>query len=414
MMKKSLGLFLGFLFLTVLIQTGCQSTEPQKRISVVFRYDDYSEISNTQLEEQLFMIFHERGMSFTVGVIPFVFSGDQQDASSQSDSKAANLPLSPAKTAILKSAVDTGIVDIALHGYSHQTIPFEGGHTEFSRLEYDKQLSKITAGKRFLEQQLGLQIQTFIPPWNRYDLNSIKALEQLGFQTLSADQQEPANPDSTLKYLPAMVDLNQLPSAVVEARRSLDPHPVIIILFHQFEIKENQSGDGLLTLTEFKDQLNWLSSQNDIQVMSIEKIIRLRHDLDAKTYYYHQLLLQTKLIPPILNGLIHPLVYESPYPIILVITIFYLVVLLFSLAIAFFLGKLIFPHSRTILQISRFSVLVLLILVAAYSLRGTMVGYRGAIGTTIFCGIAIGVWWSSFWTDKSKKKLSVNKKASSI
>jgi hypothetical protein len=140
--------------------------------------------------------------------------------------------------------------------------------------------------------------------------------------------------------------------------------------------------------------------------MSIEKIIRLRHDLDAKTYYYHQLLLQTKLIPPILNGLIHPLVYESPYPIILVIAIFYLVVLLFSLAIAFFLGKLIFPHSRTILQISRFSVLVLLILVAAYTLRGTMVGYRGAIGTTIFCGIAIGVWWSSFWTDKGKKKLS--------
>ena len=64
-----------------------------------------------------------------------------------------------------------------MHGNTHQTIK-EFPRSEFLGLNYEQQFTKIKSGKLFLEEKLGTNINTFIPPWNRYDLNTLKVLEK--------------------------------------------------------------------------------------------------------------------------------------------------------------------------------------------------------------------------------------------
>jgi peptidoglycan/xylan/chitin deacetylase (PgdA/CDA1 family) len=41
------------------------------------------------------------------------------------------------------------------------------------------QLDRLIEGKRYLEGILGAPVTTFMPPWNRYDRNTLKALSDL-------------------------------------------------------------------------------------------------------------------------------------------------------------------------------------------------------------------------------------------
>ena len=72
-------------------------------------------------------------------------------------------------------SVAAGHAEVALHGYSHQLA--EGTPlTEFAGLSYRDQERRITAGKAELERQLGVRVSTFIPPWNSYDIRTVRAL----------------------------------------------------------------------------------------------------------------------------------------------------------------------------------------------------------------------------------------------
>lgn len=110
----------------------CSSQAVEKRkINVVFRCDDYSACSRTDIELKILDAFRKSKATITFGVIPFVASGDVHDPSPEK-----LLSLTPAKCDILRPALKDGILDIALNGYSHQTINAKQ-MTEFSGLEYN-------------------------------------------------------------------------------------------------------------------------------------------------------------------------------------------------------------------------------------------------------------------------------------
>ena len=142
----------------------------EKQITVVFRYDDYSGSSSTDIEVKLIDAFLKRGIPCVFGVIPFQCVGDVHDPGQQDVER-----LTPVKVDILKSAIKAGFLEIALHGYSHQTMR-EKRYTEFEGLDYNSQVEKIEKGKKYLEETLQIKVDTFIPPWNSYDLNTIMVL----------------------------------------------------------------------------------------------------------------------------------------------------------------------------------------------------------------------------------------------
>lgn len=58
-----------------------------------------------------------------------------------------NIPLGPQKMNLMKTAYKKGMLDIGLHGYSHQTIRTDH-FAEFEGLDYNSQLDRLTKGKQ--------------------------------------------------------------------------------------------------------------------------------------------------------------------------------------------------------------------------------------------------------------------------
>src|SRR4029453_12413423 len=86
-------------------------------VTLVFRFDDLSAHSNLRLEEQILRAFEARRMPLTLAVIPMLAPGSAYDPSAQ-----AGDPLPGAQVRLLRKAIGTGLFEVALHGYAHQTL----------------------------------------------------------------------------------------------------------------------------------------------------------------------------------------------------------------------------------------------------------------------------------------------------
>jgi len=211
------------------IHSYSQEKDAGKLVNVIFRYDDYSANSVTDAEIKILEAFRKHGIPISFGVIPFKVAGDVHDPSPQD-----LLPLDSLKGDILKTGYEDGILDITMHGYSHQTNSLEY-LSEFANLDYKKQVERLSAGKDYLQNLTGAPVTTFLPPWNTYDLNTLSALEESGFSTLSANKKGLVSKESNLHYLPVSCGLTELKDAVKAARKSSDNQPLIVALLHDYD-----------------------------------------------------------------------------------------------------------------------------------------------------------------------------------
>ena len=264
---------------TALVLQSCAASpslaaDPGKKIVVVFRYDDYSSRSSTTEERALIAEFVKRRKPVTIGVVPreCLFARVKRDGQPE-------IPLQPEKVRMLLAA--GGYVDVALHGYTHQWLnPSE--QSEFAGMSLADQKERIGKGKRELERQLGRKITTFIPPWNSYDGNTVKALAELGFTCLSAGLYGSAYLTTPrVKYLPSTCEPHELQDTVQEARRLGRPGIAIVVLIHDRDFVESNRW-AALTLDEFADILDWTARQSDLSVLSISGAAASVDDLGAE------------------------------------------------------------------------------------------------------------------------------------
>jgi peptidoglycan/xylan/chitin deacetylase (PgdA/CDA1 family) len=197
------------------------------------------------------------------------------------------VPLPDEKADILRKASASGTLDIALHGYSHQTTRADE-MMEFSGVGYQTQLEKIAAGRKFLEEITGAPISSFVPPWNRYDKGTLRALQDHGFSTLSAGQQGDAPSDIPLKFLPATCDLLRVREAVRIARDAAVAEPVIVVLFHDYDFSEVNAARGKSNYQSLFDLLRWLRQQRDVRLLSISEATRVIGDLSINRFLFCQ------------------------------------------------------------------------------------------------------------------------------
>lgn len=116
--------------------TGASPADKHQKTRVAFRYDDYSIHNPTDLEIKLIDILQKYNIPCTFAIIPYVASKDTDEILPPEVE-----PLNEEKTYILKSAIASGIIEPALHGYSHEMV--RGLKTEFSGLSYSDQMEKI-------------------------------------------------------------------------------------------------------------------------------------------------------------------------------------------------------------------------------------------------------------------------------
>jgi len=389
------------LLISVLFPGQVMCRAKQKTITIVFRFDDYSSRSTTDLEVRLLDAFKKYNVPLTFGVIPYVWAKDVHDLSPKSV-----VPLTPLKADILRDAIKAGILEVALHGYSHQTLssPVNARYSEFSGLDYTGQFERIAGGKNLLEKMLGIQITTFIPPWNSYDLNTIKVLEKIGFKTISADMYGVAKEFSQLRFLPETCALLDLQEAVRSARNISDNKPIIVILFHSYDFIEGDRGKGKLTYQDFIKLLTWVTSQKDIHVRTIEETTQVIGNLSSHRFIKYSSFVSSplhRLWPAFLNKPYSTKVYLSirafrsmRVKYWLLFTLFYLVSLMVSIAITSLVGFHLFSKFRNLGAIAKYASLILLGLLAVYAFRDLEIYFRGAIVLTCILGVNVGIWYS--------------------
>jgi peptidoglycan/xylan/chitin deacetylase (PgdA/CDA1 family) len=387
--------------------SGTASAVEPKTITVVFRYDDYSSKSPIIFEEKIIEAFKTYHLASTFAVIPYVTDGKMEDPSPQ-----GVIPLSADRAEILKEAMASNVVQVAQHGYSHQTraSPQKGVYTEFDGLDYDSQRQRIIMGKELLEKMLDKQIVTFVPPWNSYDLNTLRVLEELNFSTISASLGRPVKDPSPLNFLPETASLLQLQDAIQAARKSRDARPIVVVLFHPFDFKEVDKDKGKVTFQQFEDILKWVSSQEDVRVLTVDQTVKLNTDLGSHLYRSYLELVSSQvyhLSPPFIvpRLLYYPsgaTIHEKKLTASITLPFFYLVILAGSTAATFFVGLPVFRRSRFLDIIARYGSLVLLCTGSIFALRNLAVSYRGAALITCLVGLCVGMWTSSLRVKKQR------------
>lgn len=266
-----------------------------KWIRIVFRFDDPSAVSDTEIEVRLIETFRQYRYCCTWAVIPFRASGDIHD-----QRPMPVLPLPAEKAEIFAEAARAGVLEIALHGYSHQSRGLQRGrHSEFVGLGYDEQRSRIERGKEYLQGVMGLPVTIFVPPWNTYDAHTLAALEASGFGFVSADARGRPGPGMSLALLPATCSLVEVREAVASARTAPDASPIITVLFHVYDFREVDASQGVTTFEEFVETLQWLSRQPDVRIVPMADVM----DLNWRRYRDNQRIRMWPLrLPPLVRG----------------------------------------------------------------------------------------------------------------
>jgi len=282
--QRCLALVLVLLPLACHVPARAASASEARRITVIFRFDDYAR-SCSSIGTELLTVFQEHNIPCTYGVTPYA-SGTFTD-------DPANCVAIDLETAgRLTDAVHSGLVEVALHGFTHSanaiapTRPVYA--SEFRGLGYSSQLRMLSAGKATLESLYHVSVTTFIPPWNSYDENTLRALEDLGFEVVSSSGQTYGIAASgrfqRLRFLPYTCTLGHLREAVEFARNSSDPDPVIVVLLHPFNFVEYDRDRGQFTCQSLDDLLSWLAAQPDVATQTLGGAAKMARDLS-----YHRL-----------------------------------------------------------------------------------------------------------------------------
>jgi hypothetical protein len=237
-------------------------------ITLVFRYDDYSSgpRHNSVFETQLLKAFIDSGMAVTYGVIPVVHTGDLGEPAGP-DSGA---PLTIEEGSLLLEGIKSGHLEVAMHGFSHRTNRVGKTRTEFEGLPLEEQRSRLARGKAHLERLLSIKVDTFIPPWNQYDANTLLAVEDLGFSVMSADIRAISGTGSSVTCLPCTCAIGQVRGAIAAARAVTQVDRLIVVLFHAYDFVEVDRTRGNTSLQELGDLLRWIRLQEGVDVVTLK------------------------------------------------------------------------------------------------------------------------------------------------
>jgi len=209
--------------------------------------------------------------------------------------------------------------------------------------------------------------------------------------------------------LPATCDLLHLRNVIKSAKLDPDIQPVIVALFHQYDFLEINRERGKLTYQDFLELLDWVTSQKDIHIRTIDQTTNVIDDLSASRYInYNSYRKLSYLIPPILPSL-SKLYFNGIYlssntahnikiKCWILILALYLTILMVSIIIPFFGGSIVLPDGGLLTSLFRYGSIALLVFFSSYVLRDLELGYKGAMVIVVLLGASIGIWRSSLKT----------------
>jgi len=275
------------LFIALLVLLNGFPANADGKIKMVFRFDDYLLIHST-LFDSLLNTFQKNKIPLCIGILPFDTSG------------SFIYKLNQDQVNDLRSRIHRKEIEVALHGFNHLN---ELSHrfltrttfSEFASIDYKKQYEKLAKGKMVLDTLLHINTNVFIPTFNTYDNNTLKALEELKFEIISGGLHGLSN-SKIIKYIPPTYEnFSELPDII---EKFGNENVTVIIYFHSYAFEESRYAyfkdpSRLVTFSQLDTLLNWIKQQNVSFYTFSDLAVTENFDRDlfrANSYKYNLLL----------------------------------------------------------------------------------------------------------------------------
>ena len=235
--------------------------------AVIIRIDDvqdYAQPSPYALPEKTTLQYHiDQRMPALVSVIASRFGNDPQLVDQ------------------IKEGLNMGVFTVALHGWHH---------SYFDNLSLTEQTADLQRGKNRLEAVLGIQVLSFVPPYAKFNDQTISAMKESGFTLFSSATYEGDVPreENGLTFIPqsvttAEVEFNtdnwrQLPieSIAKQINESWDSYGVAVVVVHP---RQFIGPDGETMLKAYAQLLDWIQNEGG-------KIVHVQPKSVAKKYIF--------------------------------------------------------------------------------------------------------------------------------
>lgn len=243
------------------------------------RYDDFSHSSNIDIERKLFDAAEKLGIGIMVGVIPF----PDLSYSTIDPNKGVPPPrLTDEKLSLLREKLEHGVIEVAVHGFSHTNNSHTDIQSEFAGLPQNIQTRLLAAAKQSLETALGHQVRIFVPPFNQYDDATIEALDKNGYKMLSAGMvASPRIEKHGLAYIPGGPYPHKFVNTASMAAMQNMQDTLITIVIHPYDLIEDganlpefRQGRGQISLKELVRDLEQLRDSGLIEVISASSFMK--------------------------------------------------------------------------------------------------------------------------------------------
>ncbi|MEI6821262.1 MAG: DUF2334 domain-containing protein [Bacteroidota bacterium] len=290
-------LFILFSIILVILILNIQGNSIQThkilKTEIILRIDDYG-IDNNEFYDKILPIIKRTKCKLTIGVVPY--------------KKVDNRIIEINDTLLKKLKlyiVDNQYIEIALHGFTHENLLNHPDASEFYKQGYDKQSEKIELGKALLEEKLGVQVTTFIPPWNSYDFNTTNVLVSKGFKCISAASYgmiDFKNQNPNLMYIPYSIELTDFIFKNINEISNYK-EGVSIVLFHAYDFVEGQTDNknneyykkrATVSLKDFERFIIKLQNNPNIQFCTFKEICN-NEEIDFSVQRYNHSFISTTL-----------------------------------------------------------------------------------------------------------------------
>lgn len=240
--------------------------EPLKKY-VIFRDDDIAPWNKLETLKLVNQVHIDKNVPVTLGIVPH-----------PSLVKSGNLLFADAAFFdYVKSISSNPLFEFAQHGYTHHndtgTPP-----SEFYGFPYLRQYETIKRGQSDLMNAFGVTPTTFIPPWNKGDDNTLRAIKSLGFTEYSSAYEDfnlSRGHMEGLRIESYSIVLNDttLPSAKNITERLLnDAHTSTIIVFYHFwSFSGGESPIDAAKKQLFEDYLDYLKNRSDVIFTKLDR-----------------------------------------------------------------------------------------------------------------------------------------------
>jgi hypothetical protein len=177
------------------VQVGAQTAFVKKY--VIFRDDDVLPGSRIETLKAVNDVHIEKNVPVTLGIVPHPNDGEVETQVTYNEAAYAFSPDEAASsnqlltdqhlTDYLRSIAANPLFEFAQHGYTHRDDGVLDVKSEFYGRPYYDQNESIRKGRDDIREALGITPTTFIPPFNKGDVNTLTAVEVLGFTDYCTD-----------------------------------------------------------------------------------------------------------------------------------------------------------------------------------------------------------------------------------